>query len=90
MGRYESKARHHFERIQYYHENAGPRGYRQALYHYDELGRLQMAAHNSKRNQSDASIIGIFREQAGHLMAEMKKRQEEWGQQEKLKRDEPK
>jgi hypothetical protein len=78
MGQYESKARHHLERIRYYHENAGPRGYAQAEYHYNELARLLMAAQGSKKNKSDAGIIAIFREQAGSLMAEMEKWQDEW------------
>ena len=80
MGQYESKARHHLERIRYYHENAGPRGYAQAKYHYNELARLQMAAQYSKKNKGDAGIIAIFREQAEPLMQEMKKWQDEWEQ----------
>jgi hypothetical protein len=86
MGRYESKARYHLEQIKYYHENAGPRGYVQAKYHYNELGRLQIAAQRSKDNKGDAGIIAIFREEAGHLMSEMKKWQDEWEQQQKLKK----
>jgi len=62
MGRYESKARHHLEQIRYYHEDAGPRGYAQGKYHYNELAKLQMVAQYSKNNKSDASIIAIFRE----------------------------
>jgi hypothetical protein len=49
MGQYESKARHRLERIRYYHENGGPKGYAQAKYHYNELARLQMAAQYSKK-----------------------------------------
>lgn len=73
MSRYESKGTHHLEQIRYYHENAGPRGYAQAKYHYNELAKLQMAAYRSKNNKGDASIIAILREQAGSLMQEMKK-----------------
>jgi hypothetical protein len=78
MGRYELKARRAFEQIEYYYNNAGPRGYSQAKYHYNELAKLLMGAHYSKRDKSDASIIAIFREQAELLMKEMKERQDEF------------
>ena len=57
MSQYESKARHHLERIGYYHENAGPRGYAQAKYHYNELAKLQMGVHYSKKYKNEAPII---------------------------------
>jgi len=82
IGQYESKAKHHLERIQYYHENAGPRGYAQAKYHYNELAKLQMVVQYSKKYKNEAPIIASFGKQAEPLMKEMKKWQDEWEKEE--------
>lgn len=60
MGQYKSEARHHLERIQYFHENAGPKGYKQAEYHYNKLARLLMAAQRSKKNQNNADYFNLI------------------------------
>jgi hypothetical protein len=77
MGRYESKARHHAEKIRYYHEHAGPAGYSQATYHWGELCNLMWRASRSKSGQADAVLIQLLTESAEPLMHEMKKREEE-------------
>jgi hypothetical protein len=82
MGEYERKARHALERIEYFYNNAGPRGYSQAMHYYNELAKLLMGARHSKKNKGDAGIIASFREQADPLMKEMKNLQDEWEKQE--------
>ena len=68
-----SKSRERLDKIKYYHENAGPNGYSQALYYYSELGKIYK---NSKTNE--APIIHIIYKEASALMDEMKKWKDEW------------
>jgi hypothetical protein len=75
-----SKARRALEKIQYFYDNAGPKGYSQALFYYNELATLTMSAQRSKKYQNEAPIINDFRKQAEPLMGEMKKWRDEWEQ----------
>ena len=68
-----SKAREQLDKIKYYHENAGPKGYSQALFNYGELGKIY-----KKANKNDAPIVHIFYKEANILMAEMKKWRDEY------------
>lgn len=70
-----SKARERLDKIKYYHEHAGPNGYSQAMFYYNELGKIY-----TKANKNDAPIIHIFYKEANILMDEMKKWQDEWKQ----------
>lgn len=73
MRSYLTEARHHGERIQYYHRHAGVKGYKQAEYHYERLGQLSLSAERSKSGKNDAIRISILRESASESMEEMRK-----------------
>ena len=75
MGRYEQKARHHAEQIQYYFEHADGLGYSQAKYHYNQLSNLIGRALKSKNDKSDVVTIQCLRESADSLMQQMKQRE---------------
>ena len=77
MGKYLKEARHHVEKIQYYFDHTGAKGYSQAKYHYDELSNLLMRAHKSSKDKGDTSIIQTLYKSAGHLMEQMRKREED-------------
>jgi hypothetical protein len=74
MGRFLKDARHHVERIQYYHENAPFRGYAQAYPHYSKLDELILRAEKSKSDKRDVPVIQELRESVSDLMEEMRKR----------------
>lgn len=77
MGRYLTNARHHLERIQYYHRFAGLNAHRQAAYHYHELCTLIDRAMHSKNDKNDAVVIAALREPAAELMREMRQREKD-------------
>jgi len=74
MGRYLSKARHHAERIEYYHKIADQHGYAQAVYHWEQLSGLAYRADRSKNDKSDTPMILGIRESVQYMMDEMKER----------------
>jgi hypothetical protein len=74
MGRFLNDAKHHVERIQYYHENAPFRGYAQAYPHYSKLDELMSRAEKSKGDKRDVAAIEELRESVSDLMEEMRKR----------------
>jgi hypothetical protein len=74
MGRFLNDAKHHIERIQYYHENAPFRGYAQAYPHYSKLDDLMLRAEKSKSDKRDVSVIQALKESVSDLMEEMRKR----------------
>ena len=74
MGRFLKDARHHVERIQYYHEHAPFRGYAQAYPHYSKLDELILRAEKSKSDKRDVPVIQELRESVSDLMEEMRKR----------------
>jgi hypothetical protein len=74
MGRFLTDAKHHVERIQYYHENAPFRGYAQAYPHYSKLDELMSRAEKSKSDKRDVAAIQELRESVSDLMEEMRKR----------------
>jgi hypothetical protein len=74
MGRFLKDARHHVERILYYHENAPFRGYAQAYPHYSKLDELMSRAEKSKSDKRDVPAIRELRESVSDLMEEMRKR----------------
>lgn len=76
MGYYLRKAKHHDERIRYFHRHAGANGYKQANYHYDALCGLIDRALHSKNDKNDAVVIAALREPAAVLMREMHERTE--------------
>jgi len=78
MGRYLRMAREHAERIKYYYDYAGPSGYQQAKYHFNQLGSLIGRASSSKNNKSDAVFIRPLVDTARKQMDEMAKRRDEW------------
>ena len=47
MAGYMKDARRHAEKIKYYYENAGSRGYDQSIYHFDKLKELIFKAMQS-------------------------------------------
>jgi hypothetical protein len=77
MGRYLKEARHHIEKIQKYFDHAGPKGYSQAKYHYDELSNLLMRVYRSSKDKGDAPIIQALKKSIDPLMEQMRKREEE-------------
>jgi hypothetical protein len=79
MGKYLKEARVHIDRIQYYYNHAGFRGYSQAEYHYSKLSDLTLRAERSKHDKNDAIVIRVLRESVGRLMEEMKRRKEDDG-----------
>jgi hypothetical protein len=79
MGQYLRQARHHAERIEYFHRHAGSAGHKQATYHYDQLCRLIDRASQSKNDKNDAVVIATLREPAAVLMGEMLERAENEG-----------
>ena len=76
MGRYLNEAWYHAERISYYHRHAGENGYKQAAYHYHELGSLGPRAERSKNDRNDSVVISVLRQSAAELMEEMRKHAE--------------
>jgi hypothetical protein len=74
MGRFLNDAKHHIERIQYYHENAPFRGYAQAYPHYSKLDELVLRAEKSKSDKRDVPAIQELKESVSDLMEEMRKR----------------
>lgn len=67
-------ARRHAERIEYFHENAGGRGYDQAVHHFGELTGLIFRARQSNRYKDEAPLINIIKKDMQTLMDEMKNR----------------
>jgi hypothetical protein len=74
MGRYLRKARRHAQKIEYYYDYSGEKGYAQAVYHWDKLAGLVFGAMNSKRDKSDAPIIQEIRKRLQQKMDEMEER----------------
>ncbi len=74
MGRYLRDARRHAEKIEYYYEHAGVRGYSQAEYHWNRLSRCLLGATRSKNEKSYAAIIQGIRQSSQPMMDEMKQR----------------
>ena len=58
MGRYVKEARHNAEKIQYYYDHAGYRGYSQAKYHYSKLSELMMRAHTEYIRSTEYGVRG--------------------------------
>jgi hypothetical protein len=77
MGRYLKQARHHAQRIEYYHKHAGTLGFKQAQHHYFQLDYFMIGADRSKNDRTDAVVIRALRESADKLMEEMRRREEE-------------
>ena len=77
MVKYLKEARNHVEKIQYYFDHAGAKGYSQAKYHYDELSNLLMRSNRSSNDKGDTSIIHALYKQADDLMKQMRKREED-------------
>jgi len=77
MGKYLKEARHHVEKIQYYFDHAGAKGYSQAKYYYDELSNLLMRSYRSRKDKGDTSIIHALYKSVDHLMEQMRKREED-------------
>jgi len=69
MGKYANKARYHEKQIRYYHATAGENGYKQAMYHWDELGRLRLSG-----DKTDAIVISEIIKSLDEIMTEMKDR----------------
>ena len=74
MGRYLSKARKHAEKIKYFYDHAGERGYSQALYHWNKLSSLALRASRSKRDKNDAPLIQEIKNSLKNMMDEMEER----------------
>jgi hypothetical protein len=66
-----NEARRHAKQIEHYYYNAGGRGYRQAVYHWNELNNLLIGA---KKN--DAPIIEGIRQSVKSMVDEMKENAE--------------
>jgi hypothetical protein len=75
MGKYLKEARHHAEKIRYYYNQGGTKGYSQAEYHYEKLSELILRAEKSKKYKNDAFIIQTIKISAYDLMKEMRNRQ---------------
>lgn|GEM_PF-1454017 len=78
MGRYLREAKHHAERIDYYHEYAGPLGYQQAEYHFHRLQGLVGRAGRSKNDKSDVAPILALRDAARAKMEKMAQSRDDW------------
>lgn len=74
MAGYMKDAHRHAEKIKYYHENAGSRGYDQAIYHFDKLTELIFKAMQSTRYKGEAPLINSIKKDMQALMDEMKNR----------------
>ncbi len=64
-------ARHHLERIEYYHQHAGPAGYNQARPHYEQLGEILLRSAKSEKRESDVILIQALIQSAEPLMKSM-------------------
>lgn len=72
-----SDARHHVEKIQYYHLHAGSTGYSQARYHQLQLEEILNRALHSKCSMGTVYAIQKIIEDVQPLMDIMLQRQEE-------------
>ena len=77
MNTYLRDARHHAERIDYYHARAGEAGYSQARYHEQQLDELLIRAQRSKRGKDDVPVIKAIIEDARPKLIDMKRREKE-------------
>jgi hypothetical protein len=75
MAGYLSKAYRHAEKIKYYYDNAGERGYSQAKHHWSELTSLVFKARNSRKYKNEESVIYGIRQSMKQMMDEMKDRE---------------
>ena len=74
MAGYIKDAHRHAEKIKYYYENAGSRGYDQAIYHFDKLTGLIFKAMQSNRYKGEAPLINSIKKDMQPLMDEMENR----------------
>jgi hypothetical protein len=74
MGRHIREARRHAQKIEYYYNHAGEKGYAQAVYHWDKLADLVFGAMNSKKHKGEAPIIQEIRKRLQPKMDEMEER----------------
>jgi hypothetical protein len=74
MGRYLKEAYRHADKIRYFHEHAGEKGYAQALYHWDRLIGLVFSVSNSKKYKNEEPLINSIRKSMQPLMDEMEAR----------------
>jgi hypothetical protein len=63
-------ARRHAKQIEYYYHHAGESGYRQAVYHWNELCELARRSH-----KNDTPVIEGIRQSVKHMIDEMKQKE---------------
>jgi len=79
MSKYLRDAYRHAEKIEYYHEHAGSRGYSQALYHLTKLANLVFSARNSKKYKNEEPLIHSIMQSKQQMVDEMKDREKDSG-----------
>lgn len=77
MAGYFKEAQRHVEQIKYFYDNAGSRGYDQAVYHFNELTGLIFKAMKSKRYKDEVPLINSIKKDMQTLMDEMKNRKKD-------------